>query len=254
MIATLRERGREIWEIDPEAVKWENGAAHPVSPNAGQFEPPTSVDLAEKAPSQGGPIGASVQLNTQGAEGGFGTHICDVEVDVDLGIVRVIRYTAVQDVGRAVHPSYVEGQLQGGVAQGIGWALNEEYIYNKDGKVDNPGFLDYRMPVCSDLPTLDCALVEVPNPKHPQGVKGVGEVPLVPVMAAGRQRRPQRARQALLQPADVAAEGVGGARCADTAGRGVGNVGRVRLRQSALRFCAIDVAVFASARLEHDAA
>jgi len=96
----------------------------------------------------------------------------------------VIRYTAVQDVGRAIHPGYVEGQLQGGVAQGIGWALNEEYIYTKDGKVDNPGFLDYRMPVCSDLPMIDCALVEVANPKHPQGVKGVGEVPLVPVMAA----------------------------------------------------------------------
>ena len=79
----------------------------------------------------GGPIGAGVQLNTEGAEGGFGTHICDVEVDIELGIVRVIRYTAVQDVGRAIHPSYVEGQMQGGVAQGIGWALNEEYIYNK---------------------------------------------------------------------------------------------------------------------------
>ena len=184
VIATLRERAAKVWEIDPEAVKWENGAAHPVSPNAGQFEPMTLAQLAEKAPSQGGPIGASVQLNTQGAEGGFGTHVCDVEVDVELGIVRVIRYTAVQDVGRAVHPSYVEGQLQGGVAQGIGWALNEEYIYNRDGKVDNPGFLDYRMPVCSDLPMLDTVLVEVPNPKHPQGIKGVGEVPLVPVMAA----------------------------------------------------------------------
>jgi CO/xanthine dehydrogenase Mo-binding subunit len=184
VINTLRERAAKIWEIDPEAVKWENGAAHPASPNAGQFEPLTLEELAEKAPTQGGPIGAGVQLNTQGADGGFGTHICDVEVDIELGIARVIRYTAVQDVGRAVHPSYVEGQLQGGVAQGIGWALNEEYIYRKDGKVDNPGFLDYRMPVCSDLPMLDTILVEVPNPKHPQGVKGVGEVPLVPVMAA----------------------------------------------------------------------
>jgi len=184
VIATLRERAAKVWGIDPEAVKWENGAAHPVSPNAGQFEPLTLAQLAEKAPTMGGPIGAGVQLNTQGADGGFGTHICDVEVDVDLGIVRVIRYTAVQDVGRAIHPGYVEGQLQGGVAQGIGWALNEEYIYTREGKVDNPGFLDYRMPVCSDLPMIDCALVEVPNPKHPQGVKGVGEVPLVPVMAA----------------------------------------------------------------------
>ena len=184
IIQTLRERAAKIWEIDPEAVKWEQGAAHPVSPNAGQFEPLTLQELAEKAPAMGGPIGAGVQLNTTGADGGFGTHVCDVEVDVDLGIARVIRYTAVQDVGRAIHPGYVEGQLQGGVAQGIGWALNEEYIYTKEGKVDNPGFLDYRMPVCSDLPMLDCIMVEVPNPKHPQGVKGVGEVPLVPVMAA----------------------------------------------------------------------
>src|SRR6201996_5886757 len=184
IINTLRQRAAKIWEIDPEAVKWENGAAHPVSPNAGEFAPLTLKELAEKAPSQGGPIGASVQLNTAGAEGGFGTHICDVEVDVDLGIVRVIRYTTIQDVGHAIHPGYVEGQLQGGAVQGIGWALNEEYIYTKDGKVDNPGFLDYRMPVCSDLPMLDTVMVEVPNPKHPQGVKGVGEVPLVPVMAA----------------------------------------------------------------------
>ncbi len=131
IITTLKERAAKIWDIDPEAVKWENGAAHPASPNAGQFEPLTLAELAAKAPSMGGPIGAGVQLNTEGAEGGFGTHICDVEVDVELGIVRVIRYTAVQDVGRAIHPGYVEGQIQGGVAQGIGWALNEEYIYNK---------------------------------------------------------------------------------------------------------------------------
>jgi CO/xanthine dehydrogenase Mo-binding subunit len=184
IISTLRERAAKIWEIDPEAVKWENGAAHPVSPNAGEFPPLTLAELAAKAPAMGGPIGAGVQLNTQGADGGFGTHIADVEVDVELGIVRVIRYTAIQDVGHAIHPSYVEGQLQGGVVQGIGWALNEEYIYNKHGKVDNPGFLDYRMPVCSDVPMIDTIMVEVPNPKHPQGVKGVGEVPLIPVMAA----------------------------------------------------------------------
>ena len=123
-------------------------------------------------------------MNTTGAEGGFSTHICDVEVDPDLGVVRVIRYTSIQDVGRAVHPSYVEGQIQGGAAQGIGWALSEAYLYDKSGKVDNASFLDYRMPVCSDLPMLDTVLIEVPNPKHPQGVKGVGEVPLVPVLAA----------------------------------------------------------------------
>src|ERR1700757_3936630 len=184
VIKTLRERAAKLWNIDPEAVKWENGAAHPVSPNAGQFPPLTLEELSEKAPSLGGPVGASVQLNTQGADGGFGTHICDVGGDTELGILRVLRYPAVQDVGRAIHPSYVEGQLQGGVAQGVGWALNEEYIYDQQGRLENPGFLDYRCPVASDLPMIDTVLVEIPNPKHPQGVKGVGEVPLVPVMAA----------------------------------------------------------------------
>ena len=102
----------------------------------------------------------------------------------ETGHVLVTRYTSIQDVGRAIHPAYVEGQMQGGAAQGIGWALNEEYVYDKHGKVDNPGFLDYRMPVASDLPMLDNVMIEVPNPKHPQGVRGVGEVPLVPPLAA----------------------------------------------------------------------
>jgi len=78
----------------------------------------------------------------------------------------------------------VEGQIQGGAAQGIGWALNEEYIYNDKGQLENPGFLDYRCPVASDVPMIDAVLVEVPNPRHPFGVRGVGEVPIVPPMAA----------------------------------------------------------------------
>jgi CO/xanthine dehydrogenase Mo-binding subunit len=186
VIDTLRARAAKIWEIDVGAVTWEDGAARPAGDNAGKFDPLTLEDLAAKANAMGGPIGGGAQLNTVGAEGGFATHVCDVEVDVDLGIVRVLRYTSFQDVGRAVHPAYVEGQMQGGVAQGVGWALNEEYIYDKDGKLDNAGFLDYRMPVCSDLPMLDTVMIEVPNPKHPQGVRGVGEVPLVPPLAAIR--------------------------------------------------------------------
>src|SRR5262249_56282564 len=87
----------------PGAVKWEQGAAPPVSRNAGQSEPLTLKELAEKAPAMGGPIGAGVQLNTQGADGGFGTHICDVEIDTHLGIARVLRYTALHDLGRTIH-------------------------------------------------------------------------------------------------------------------------------------------------------
>jgi len=184
VITQLRERAAKIWKIDPEAVTWEEGEARPAGDNAGKFQPLTLAQIAAQATATGGPIGAGVQLNTTGAEGGFATHICDVEVDPDTGKVLVTRYTSIQDVGRAIHPSYVEGQLQGGAVQGIGWALNEEYIYDKKGHVDNPGFLDYRMPVASDLPMIDTVLVEVPNPKHPQGVRGVGEVCVVPPLAA----------------------------------------------------------------------
>ena len=184
VIDILKDRASKIWNIDKEAIEWENGEARPAGDNAGKFKPLSLVELAEKATPTGGPIGAGHQVNTVGAEGGFATHICDVEVDIELGIARVIRYTAAQDVGKAIHPAYVEGQLQGGVVQGIGWALNEEYIYNKEGKLDNPGFLDYRIPVCSDLPMIDTILVEVPNPQHPQGVRGVGEVPIVPPLSA----------------------------------------------------------------------
>ncbi len=184
VIKTLCERAAKIWKIEPDAVTWDNGFARPAGDNAGKFEPLSLAQIAARASETGGPIGAGAASNTAGAEGGFGTHICDVEVDPDTGRAWVTRYTAFQDVGRAIHPDYAEGQIQGGVAQGIGWALSEEYIYNKQGKLDNAGFLDYRMPVMSDLPNLDAVMIEVPNPKHPQGVRGVGEVPLVPVMSA----------------------------------------------------------------------
>jgi len=180
----LKERAAKIWKIDPEAVTWANGEARPAGPNAGQFPPLTLKELAAKANEMGGPVGAGVQLTTTGADPGFATHVVDVEVDVELGIVRVLRYTAAQDVGRALHPSYVEGQIQGGVVQGIGWALSEEYLFDKQGRLDNASFLDYRMPVCSDVPMIEPVMLEIPNPKHPQGVRGVGEAPIVPPLAA----------------------------------------------------------------------
>src|SRR5581483_7326390 len=184
VIRILRERAAKIWKIDVEAVVWENGAARPAGSNAGDFPPLTLEELAAKASATGGPINARATLNTEGAAGGFATQICDVEVDPETGKVQVIRYTAVQDAGRAIHPAYVEGQIQGGVVQGIGWALNEEYVFTADGKVDNASFLDYRMPVASDLPMIEPVVLEIPNDKHPQGVRGVAEVPIVPAMAA----------------------------------------------------------------------
>ncbi|MCW5736758.1 MAG: xanthine dehydrogenase family protein molybdopterin-binding subunit [Enhydrobacter sp.] len=184
MIRELKVRAAKIWNVDPEGVIWENGMAKPAGSNVGEFEPLTLAELAAQAGRTGGPINGHAQLNVTGAGPGFGVHCCDLSVDADTGVVTVGRYTAAQDVGTAIHPSYVEGQLQGGAVQGIGWALNEEYIYNDKGLLANPGFLDYRMPVASDLPKIETILVEVPNPTHPYGVRGVGEVPIVPPIAA----------------------------------------------------------------------
>lgn len=184
VISILTARAASIWGIEAEAVEWRDGAAHPAGPNAGEFDPLTLPELAKKAGATGGPIVVAVSKNTTGHMGAVGAHMVDVEVDPETGSVKILRYTASQDVGRAIHPSYVEGQMQGGVAQGVGWALNEELIYGKTGRLDNAGFLDYRMPVASDLPEIDTVMVELPNPGHPHGVKGVGEVPLVPALAA----------------------------------------------------------------------
>ncbi len=183
MIRELKVRAAKTWKVDPEAVVWENGHARPAGSNVGEFEPLSLAELAASAGRTGGPINGHAQLNAQGAGPGFGVHVVDLAVDRDTGIVTIDRYTAAQDVGTAIHPSYVEGQLQGGVVQGIGWALNEEYIYNSKGRLDNAGFLDYRMPVASDLPMIETILVEVRNPHHPYGVRGVGEVPIVPPLA-----------------------------------------------------------------------
>jgi len=184
VVEQLKQRAAMIWDITPDAVDWRDGAAHPAGTNAGAFEPLSLAEIALKAARTGGPVTSEVSVNAQGAGPGFGAHICDVEVDKETGQVTIVRYTAVQDVGRAIHPSYVEGQIQGGAVQGIGWALNEEYIYDKNGKMDNPGFLDYRCPVASDLPMIEAIMVEIPNPRHPFGARGVGEVPIVPPMAA----------------------------------------------------------------------
>jgi CO/xanthine dehydrogenase Mo-binding subunit len=177
-------RAAKLWELSEDAVEYVDGTVRPAGPNAGKHAPMSLPAIAAIAGKTGGPIAGYARINAQGAAPSFATHIADVEIDPETGRVTVVRYTAIQDAGRAIHPSYVEGQYQGGVAQGIGWALNEEYIYGPDGKLQNPGFLDYRVPVASDLPMIDTVIVEVANPRHPYGVRGVGETPICPPMAA----------------------------------------------------------------------
>jgi CO/xanthine dehydrogenase Mo-binding subunit len=174
----LIERAADLWGIDPERVYFEDGL-FTVDEQKLSFK-----KLAAKLHDSGSPIMASATVQP-GREGpAIGVHIVDIEVDPETGKVQILRYTAVQDAGKAIHPSYVEGQIQGGVAQGIGWALNEEYIYDEQGHLLNDSLLDYRLPTCLDLPMIDAVIVEVPNPGHPYGVRGVGEVPIVPPPAA----------------------------------------------------------------------
>ncbi len=181
VVEDLRGRAAKVWDVDLDQVEWVDGRAQHMT---GDRAPLTAKELAQGAARTGGPLTASAAINARGAGVAFSTQVCDVEVDPETGAVKILRYTTSQDAGRAIHPSYVEGQMQGGVVQGIGWALNEEYIFDSEGKMENPGFLDYRMPVASDLPMIDTVIVEVPNPGHPYGVRGVGEVGIVPPMAA----------------------------------------------------------------------
>ncbi|GMG82797.1 xanthine dehydrogenase family protein molybdopterin-binding subunit [Paralimibaculum aggregatum] len=183
-IRVMCARAAKIWGIDEDAVVWEDGAAKPAGPNAGQFPPMSLAEIAAVASNTGGPIAGHCEVNAEGAGVSFATHIVDTEVDPETGAVKILRYTVIQDAGKAVHPDYVEGQFQGGAVQGIGWALNEEYIYGEDGRLQNPGFLDYRVPVASDLPMIDTVILEIPNPGHPYGVRGVGETSIVPPLAA----------------------------------------------------------------------
>jgi len=182
--AELCARACKLWEAKPDQVEFKDGAVRPLGALAEKVKPMTVADFAKVAGKTGGPIGGYGRINAQGAGPSLGTHLVDLEVDPETGRVTILRYTVAQDAGKALHPAYVEGQFQGGAVQGIGWALNEEYVYGADGKLQNAGFLDYRMPVASDVPMIDAILVEVANPRHPYGVRGVGETPIVPPLGA----------------------------------------------------------------------
>ena len=183
-IARMCEIAARKWEVEPEQVIWEDGKARPAGANVGDFEPMSVAEIVREAAWFGGSVAGHAEINVAQGGPGFGTHIVDVEVDRKTGAVKVLRYTIVQDAGKAVYPEFIEGQFQGGAVQGIGFALNEEYIYNERGVLENPGFLDYRVPVASDVPFINTEIVEAPNPDHPYGVRGIGEVPIIPPLAA----------------------------------------------------------------------
>jgi xanthine dehydrogenase molybdenum-binding subunit len=177
----MLERAAEVWETSLDDIKLENG----IFTHSSETELKMSFrELASHLPETGGPVVGRANLDPRGPGSAFATHVVDLEVDIETGKVTILRYTAAQDAGKAIHPSYVEGQIQGGAVQGIGWALNEEYFINASGEMANASLLDYRMPTSLDLPMIEALIVEVPNPLHPYGVRGVGEIAIVPPLAA----------------------------------------------------------------------
>jgi CO/xanthine dehydrogenase Mo-binding subunit len=175
----MKQRAAAIWECAPASIEVNRGV---YSQDGHSL---TFKELAAKiAENHLEPVVGRASVAPEGSTNAFGVHIADVEVDPETGKVTVLRYTAIQDAGKAVHPSYVEGQMQGGAVQGIGWALNEEYFFDQNDQMRNASFLDYRMPTCLDVPMIETIIVEVPNPTHPYGVRGVGETPIVPPPAA----------------------------------------------------------------------
>jgi CO/xanthine dehydrogenase Mo-binding subunit len=177
----LKERAAKLWEKKPEEVTFNNGQ---FSAEGEGIKPMNLKQMAGRLARTGGPITGRATVNARGVGPGFASVCIDVEVDPDTGKTQILRATIAQDVGKAIHPSYVEGQMQGGTSQGIGWALNEEYFYDDKGILRNTGLLDYRMPTCLDLPAIETVIVEVPTPGHPLGIRGVGEVSIVPPPAA----------------------------------------------------------------------
>ena len=178
----MMKRAATIWDTAIENVEYlDGGVSHKSDPQLRM----TFKELASQFKGMmttGGSIIGRSSVDPRSSGNTFATHIVDIEIDPDTGKVDILRYTAVQDAGKAIHPSYVEGQMQGGAAQGIGWALNEEYFFNDRGQMMNSSLLDYRMPISLDLPMIDTVIVEVANPGHPYGARGVGEVPIVPPM------------------------------------------------------------------------
>ena len=177
----LVERAALVWDVPADEIEYADGALRHKS------DPELRMEFKEAAGilgETGGPVTGRANLHPTGSLGSYAANIVDVEVDPETGKVSILRLTAFQDAGTAIHPSYVEGQMQGGSAQGLGWALSEEYCMGDDGRLLNTSLLDYRMPTSLDLPMIDPVIVEVPNPGHPFGVKGVGEANIVSPLAA----------------------------------------------------------------------
>jgi CO/xanthine dehydrogenase Mo-binding subunit len=181
MLDMLRERAAAELEVDPQELDYDAGVfASRVSADKRL----TLADLGRQSLRRGGPVTATGAVARMQPAPSFAAHVVDVEVDPETGQVKLLKYTAFQDVGRAVNPTQVEGQIQGGAAQGLGWALMEGYQFSEAGVLQNANLLDYKSPTATDVPFIDTVILEVPASDGPYGIRGVGETPIIPPLPA----------------------------------------------------------------------
>jgi CO/xanthine dehydrogenase Mo-binding subunit len=181
VINQMTHRAAELWNIKHDQVVFEHGEFRDREDSVRRL---SFRQLAAKLDAMGSPVSAQASVAPSGAGYQLAVYIVDVAVDPETAKVTVLRSTLLQDVGRAVHPDYVSGQMQGGVVQGLGWALHEEYFHHTDGTLANTTFLDYRMPTATDVPRTETVILETPNPAHPFGVRGAGEASIINPPAA----------------------------------------------------------------------
>ncbi len=176
VLSQLKQRAAEKFKTQIEDIRnaenrfWESGTPQRYV---------TLQDITADSIKGGGVIVASGLVSSLDLAPSAAAHVVDVEVDTETGKVKLLHYTSFQDVGFALNPVMVQGQMQGGATQGIGWALTEEYIYDSAGIMKNPTLLDYRIPTALDVPILDCEIIEVPASTGPYGVRGAGEMGIV---------------------------------------------------------------------------
>ena len=181
VIAQMCQHAALLWNVKAQDVTFEQGSFTNLQDSTKRM---SFSELTGWITATGSVVTGSGYANPKKWDGTFVSHIADVQVDPETGKVDVLRYTVVQDVGKAVHPGLVEGQMQGGAVQGIGFGLYEGYQYNPQGEMLNPNFTDYKIPTATDVPMIEPIMVEVPGSNHPFGVRGVGEAPIIPAPAA----------------------------------------------------------------------
>jgi CO/xanthine dehydrogenase Mo-binding subunit len=168
-------------KVEPDDLEASDGVLQSKSDSEKQID---YALVASTAIAAGGPLVATGSKPGLPTAPGYVVAFAEVLVDPETGQVDLVKLLEAQDVGFAINPKSVEGQIQGGAVQGFGYAVTEELLFDDEGRAINTAFLDYRLPTSYDTPDVDAVIVEVPNPHGPYGARIVGEPPIIPPGAA----------------------------------------------------------------------